>query len=135
MLMVKNGLTPCASLICDNWTFSEIIDGKKVCPTPYDMKPDNTVAPYARRAVTRSSLPAPLPMSAMAGVTSPTIISGIRNPRNSLKSELNVTNMRTGISGVSMPRAIPRAMAIIILGNKPILGILMSVRTDDEVNG
>ena len=74
-------------------------------------------------------------MSAMAGVTSPTIISGIRNPRNSLKSELNVTNMRTGISGVSMPRAIPRAMAIIILGNKPILGILMSVRTDDEVNG
>lgn len=72
-------------------------------------------------AVITSSLPAPLPMSAIAGVTSPTMMSGIRKPRNSLKSALNVTNTRTGMSGDTMPNPIPRIMAMIILGSKPNL--------------
>ena len=94
-------------------------DGKKVCPTPYERKPEKIVAPYASSAVTSNSLPAPLPISAMAGVTSPTMMSGIKNPRNSLNSALNVTNTRTGMSGETMPRQMPRIMATMILGSRP----------------
>ena len=60
-------------------------------------------------------------MSAIATVTSPTIISGMEKLRNSLKIPLNVTNIRTSGAGKTVPIAIPSMIAIMIRGNKPIL--------------
>ena len=59
-----------------------IIEGKMAAPVRYDMIPARMVEPYAIATVRSNILPAPLPMSAMAVVTSPSMISGIANPRN-----------------------------------------------------
>jgi hypothetical protein len=64
-------------------------------------------------------------MSAMAGVTKPTIISGMMNPRNSLKIPLKVMNRRTIAAGRKFPNRMPNAMAMIILPSKPILMLFM----------
>ncbi len=58
-------------------------------------QPEKTVSRYAIRTVTSSILPADLPMSAIAGVTRPRIISGIRNCRRLLNMALKVAAMRT----------------------------------------
>lgn len=52
--------------------------------------------------------PAPLPMSAMATVTSPTIMSGMEKLRNSLKIPLNVTNIRTSGAGKNSANGNPQ---------------------------
>lgn len=66
-----------------------------------------------------SILPARAPMSAMAGATNPTIISGMQKPRNSPNMELNVAIVLAAHSGAIHPTPIPRAMAIRILGSNP----------------
>ena len=64
--------------------------------------------------VNRSSLPALLPMSLMAGVIRPMIIRGIRNWRKWLKMLLNVANTLTAGNGSTSPNPIPRAMAMMM---------------------
>ena len=59
-----------------------------------------------------SILPAPRPTSAMAEVTSPTMMSGIRKLSNCAKTLLNVLKMRTPMSGITKPRAMPSTMAM-----------------------
>ena len=73
------------------------------------------------RAVMSNSLPAPLPISAIAGVTSPTMMSGMRNERKWLKMLLKVTNTLTAHSGKNVPHVTPRIMAMMTRGNRPIL--------------
>lgn len=126
MATVKNGSMPCASLICSIEIFLVIRCGNTTSPTPNDRNPDSTVATYASSVVATSILPAPLPMSAMAGVTRPTIIRGIINPRNWLNSPLNVTNKRTTTSGITNPVPIPSTIAMIIRGNSPILNFFIT---------
>ena len=70
------------------------------------------MAPYATNVVITSIFPASLPISAMAGVTSPRIINGMMKPRNSLKIPLKVTNTLTSSPGRTFPNPIPNAMAI-----------------------
>ena len=65
--------------------------------------------------VISSNLPAPLPISAMAGVTNPTIMRGIIKPRNCPKMLLKVINMRTHGSVSMFPSNTPRAMAAVRL--------------------
>ena len=120
MATVKNGSMPCASLICSIEMFLVIRCGNTTSPTPNDRNPDSTVATYASSVVATSILPAPLPMSAMAGVTRPTIIRGIIN------SPLNVTNKRTTTSGITNPVPIPSTIAMIIRGNSPILNFFIT---------
>ena len=60
-------------------------------------------------------------MSAMAMVTSPRMISGMEKLRNSLKIPLNVTNIRTNGAGKIVPMAIPKMIAIMMRGSRPIL--------------
>ena len=69
--------------------------------------------------VIRSSLPAPFPMSEMAGVTSPMIMSGIRNWRKLLKMLLKVTKSRTTGFGKNKPKTMPSTIAMMILGSSP----------------
>jgi hypothetical protein len=73
-----------------------------------------------------SILLARLPISAMAGATKPMIISGIINPRNSLKIELKVINVRANQSGNKYPAPIPRMIAIMMRANNPIFSFFMS---------
>ena len=56
---------------------------------------DSNVALYATNVVITSIFPASLPISAMAGVTSPRIISGMMKPKNSLK---DVYKRQVGLS-------------------------------------
>ncbi len=58
------------------------IFGKSAEPVPYARSAARIVSKYAIPAVASSSFPAFLPTSLIAGVTSPTIISGMTNPRN-----------------------------------------------------
>ena len=78
--------------------------------------------------VTSSILPAVLPMPAMAGVTSPTMIIGMRKPRNWLNMALNVTNGLIHGSVITLPRATPRTMAMIMRGSSPNRIFFMCVR-------
>jgi hypothetical protein len=64
-------------------------------------------------------------MSAIAGMTSPTIIRGIMNPRNSPKSELNVLKVLTIHSGTNIPTRIPAAIAMAILARRLIFSFFM----------
>ena len=66
-----------------------------------------------------SIFPADLPMPAIAGVTSPTIIIGTRKPRNWLKMALKVMNGRIQGSVITLPNATPSIMATIIWGSSP----------------
>ena len=50
--------------------------------TPYAKPPANNVERYASPIVARSSFPAPLPVSAMAGVTRPITMNGTKNLMN-----------------------------------------------------
>lgn len=79
----------------------------------------STVSAYAMATVASSSLPAPLPMSAMAGVTRPMIISGMTKLRNWLNTALKVTNTLTTGRLSTLPSAMPRAIAMITLGSRP----------------
>ena len=63
--------------------------------------------------------PAPLPISAIAGVTSPMIIKGMRNWRKFPNIPLNVANTRIAPRGRTLPRMRPRAMAVNIRGSSP----------------
>ena len=58
-------------------------------------------------------------MPAMAGVTKPTMIIGMRKPRNWLKMALKVMNGRIHGSVITLPKATPNTMATIIRGNSP----------------
>ena len=78
------------------------------------------MAPYAMSAVTSSIRPAPLPISAMAMVTSPRMIRGMEKLRNSPKMELKVTNSRTKGVGRKFPIAIPSIIAMMIRGKSPM---------------
>ena len=77
-----------------------------------------------------SSFPAPLPKSPMAGVTSPTMMSGMANERNSPNSELNVTNTRVAQSGKNCPKTIPATIAMTTLANREILSFFFMVLRD-----
>ena len=63
--------------------------------------------------------PALRPISKMAGATNPTISKGMMNPRNSLKTELNVANILASHRGAMKPTPMPKAMAIRTLGSRP----------------
>ena len=67
-------------------TFSAEVDttisGNSQEPVPYDKSPANTVSTYAMTTVTSNSLPAPLPISAMAGVTNPIMTNGTKKPNS-----------------------------------------------------
>lgn len=76
-------------------------------------------------AVTISIRFAPLPTSAMADVTKPTIISGIRNLSNWSKMPLKVLNARTTISGANVPKPIPSMIAMMMRNNKGMLLIFI----------
>ena len=78
-------------------------------------------------AVTTSIRPVPLPMSAMAIVTSPTMMRGMEKFRNSLKMALNVTNSRTSEAGRKFPKSIPKIMAMMMRGNNPMWKFFMSI--------
>ena len=67
------------------------------------------------------------PMSAIAGATNPTMSNGIVKPRNSLKIELKVMNMRDSHAGNTYPAPIPRAIAIIMRPSKPIFSLLIFI--------
>ena len=69
--------------------------------------------------VTRSILPAELPMPAMAGVTRPTMMIGMRKPRNWLNIALKVMNGRIHGSVNTLPSNTPNAMATMIRGSSP----------------
>ena len=57
----------------------------------------------------------------MAGVTSPKMMSGIKNDRKWLKILLKVTKHLTAHSGKNIPQATPRIMAMTMRGSSPIL--------------
>lgn len=73
--------------------------------------PENRVEPYAMIAVMARSRPAPLPSSPMAGVTRPTIISGMVKERKFPNRELMVVNIRAIGIGSMYPKVIPSNMA------------------------
>lgn len=77
--------------------------------------------------VSRSRLDAPLPKSAMAGVTKPKIISGIRKRSSWSNRALKVVKIRTPQAGMNKPKAIPKAMAISTRTKRGIRGILMGL--------
>ena len=121
MEMVKKGSTfskPAISVTADDFSIS---DGKTEIPVKYDRKPEKTVSQYAISAVIARRTPAPRPMSAMAGVTRPIIIRGIRNWRKFPNIPLNVANTRIAPMGRKLPRISPRAMAVNIRGSSPNL--------------
>ena len=70
-------------------------------------------------ATARSIFPAPRPSFPMAGVTSPSTRRGTMNLRQEAKKTLKVLRMRSSTSGITKPRAAPRAMAITTRGNRP----------------
>ena len=74
-------------------------------------------------AVIASSLPAPLPKSAMPGATNPNIIRGIMKERKSENMDEMVTNILTPHIGKNMDATIPAIIAIITFGSKPILNL------------
>lgn len=79
-------------------------------------------------AVRRSSLPAPLPSSPMAGATNPNIISGMINERKLPKMSLNVAKTCANHMGLNCPTATPRTMAMAMRPRSGILDIfIMSV--------
>ena len=84
--------------------------------------------------VTTNMRPACEPMSAMAGVTNPKIISGMMNPKNSLKIPLKVTKIRTIASGRKLPKRMPRAMAIIIRPNRLYSVIPVLLPADEQAD-
>ena len=108
-----------------NVAFVSIRNGKTVLHVKYVKRPAKMVEPYAINAVTASKRPAPFPKSAMPGATNPTIIRGIQKNRNEAKMPLNVTKTRTTAAGKTNPNAKPKAMAVTILGNKPIFLIFI----------
>ena len=59
-----------------------IMEGNTAAPVRYEIVPASTVDPYAMATVSRSILPAPLPISAIATVTRPSMIRGMAKPRN-----------------------------------------------------
>ena len=63
----------------------------------------------------------------MAGVTSPTMSSGIRKPKKLPKMELNVTKTRTHGAVSTLPRTTPNTMAMRMRGNRPILIFFISL--------
>lgn len=79
-----------------------------------------TVDPYATATVMISILPALLPMSPIAVVTSPRMISGMMNPRNWLNMPLKVMNILTSHSGANVPVKMPETIAMHILPSSPI---------------
>ena len=125
IVTVKNGWGAAVSSTPHRDDPASIIDGNSAAPVKYDMNPASNVEPYAIMTVMISILPADLPMSAIAGVTSPTMIRGIANPRNWLKIPLNVRNNLTAHSGTISPAMIPDAMAIRILPNRPIFSLFI----------
>ena len=87
-------------------------------------EPAQIVETYAIPAVEASVLPAPVPRSAIPGTIKPTMMSGITKLRNWLKIALYVARSLTGTSVPTLleraPITIPRAIAIISFGSKPI---------------
>ena len=92
------------------------------------MKPAAMVERYAIKTVMKSILPALVPMSAIAGVTSPTIIRGMANPRNWLNMPLKVMNIRAIQSGAANPDPIPSAIADRIFQSRLIFSLFMLLR-------
>ena len=74
-------------------------------------------------AVIARSLPASLPSSPIPGATNPIIIKGMAKPRKLLNRPLKVASTLTTQAGAKLPIIIPRIIAIINLGNKPIFFI------------
>ena len=99
----------------------DISEGKNAAPVAYEARPASTVAAYASATVKSSILPARLPISMMAGATSPRMSSGMMNPRNWLNRALNVMNILAHHSGKMYPAPMPRAIDTIILGSSPNL--------------
>ena len=92
--------------------------GKTASQVKYVKNPEKSVEPYARATVRSSILPAEAPIRPIAGATSPSIISGIENPRKLPNIPLNVENTLPAHTGISGARRMPSAMAIIILVNR-----------------
>ena len=82
-------------------------------------KPAKSVEAYAMDTVQRSILPAPCPVSAIAGATSPTMISGTMNLMNWSKTAVKVFTPLTISEGTNPPIAMPRMIATAILGSRP----------------
>ena len=66
-------------------------------------------------------------MSAMEGITSPTMMSGIRNFRKEENAALKVVNTATAHSGISLPSITPSEMATTTRSSNGIFGLLESV--------
>ena len=82
------------------------------------MVPAKKVATYANKAVNASILPAFEPISPIAIVTNPKMISGMQKERNWLKVALKVMKMRLSQSGNMYPAPMPRMMAMMICGRR-----------------
>ena len=66
-------------------------------------------------------------MSAMAGVTNPNMIKGIKNERNPLKMLLNVAKARTSVKGKIFPNAMPSVIAMMMRSNKGVLFFIIVI--------
>ena len=64
-------------------------------------------------------------MSAIAGVTKPMMIKGMRNCRKLLNRLLKVANILAAGSGRKSPQTIPDTIAVRILGSNPNLNSLL----------
>lgn len=128
MLTQKYGASSSAEVMASSEDDCSIIDGKIAALVMYDSIPAITVEPYAMATVSRSIFSAPFPMSAIAVVTNPSMMSGMANPRNWLNIPLNVRNMRIVQSGEISPMPIPAIIAVIIFPNRPILIFFMWLR-------
>lgn len=81
-------------------------------------------------AVMSNKRPASLPISAMAGVTSPTIINGMRNCKKWLKMALNVADKRTPHVGTTLETAMPSTIAINMRSSKGTFSRVFIFTTD-----
>jgi hypothetical protein len=81
------------------------------------------VDPYAINAVIASSLPAPLPSSAIPGAINPNIINGITKDKKLEKIPVMVTNIFVAHNGKNREATIPATIAMITFGSNPILNL------------
>ena len=89
--------------------------------TPNAKAPANSVEAYAMPIVTSSILPAPTPVSAIAGATSPSTMKGTKNLMNCPNVPLKQLSARITQPGATAPITAPIAMARNNLGRIPIL--------------
>ena len=101
------------------------IFGKVNSETLYAKPPANRVETYASPIVARSSLPAPLPVSAIAGVTRPITMNGTKNLMNWPNVPPNELSARMTAPGARYPIATPITIAMNSFPTMPIFSFIL----------